>query len=163
MLSFAKALSLQTHPDKGLAERLHARNPGKFGDINHKPKIAITLSRFEFFVGFKSLNEIQELMRLKPLEQFVPANINFDDRALRELCETLLSLHPDAVSEAITKLQDIPLSEFGSNAIIPSLLDRLSKQYSKCDNGNLLAALLMNYVVLEPREAVCVPAISIHA
>ena len=163
MLSIAKALPLQIHPDKGLAERLHARDPEKFGDTNHKPEIAIALSRFELFVGFKPLNEIADLMRLKPLERFVPAYKNFDDGALRQLCVTLLALPPDTVSETITKIQDISLSEFGNNENVPSLLDRLSKQYSTFDNGNLVAALLMNYMVLEPGEAVCVPADGIHA
>lgn len=102
-------------------------------------------------------------MRLKPLEHLVPADKSFDDGALRQLCETLLSLAPETVSEIVTKIQDISLSEFGDNEIVPSLLDRLSKQYSTLDNGNLIAALLMNYMVLEPGEAVCVPADGIHA
>ncbi|CAI7566845.1 unnamed protein product [Penicillium glandicola] len=163
VLSFAKALPLQIHPDKSLAERLHAKDPEKFGDANHKPEIAIALSRFELFVGFKPFNEIAELIRLEPLGDFVPAHKNFDDGALRQLCETLLTLPPDTVSETLTKLQDTPLSEFGDSENVPSLLDRLSKQYSEFDNGNLVAALLMNYMVLEPGEAVCVPADSIHA
>ncbi|KAJ5158690.1 uncharacterized protein N7500_008341 [Penicillium coprophilum] len=163
VLSFAKALPLQIHPDKALAERLHAKDPEKFGDSNHKPEIAIALSRFESFVGFKPLHEIAELIRLKPLEQFIPTHEKFDEEALRQLCKTLLRLPPDTVSETITKLQDTPLSEFGNNENVPSLLDRLSKQYSKFDNGNLVAALLMNYMVLEPGEAICVPADGIHA
>ncbi|KAJ5494273.1 hypothetical protein N7463_010360 [Penicillium fimorum] len=163
VLSFAKALPLQIHPDKSLAERLHAKDPEKFGDSNHKPEIAIALSRFESFVGFKPLHEIAELVRLKPLEQYIPAHKNLDDEDLRQLCQTLLCLPPDTVSETITKLQDISLSEFGSNENVPGLLHRLSKQYSKFDNGNLVAVLLMNYMVLEPGEAICVPADGIHA
>ncbi|KGO67567.1 Mannose-6-phosphate isomerase [Penicillium italicum] len=163
ILSFAKALPLQIHPDKSLAERLHEKDPERFGDANHKPEIAIALSRFELFVGFKPLSEIAELMRLKPLEQFVPEHKSFDEGTLRQLCETLLKLGPGGVSETLTKLQETSLSEFGDNENVPSLLDRLSKQYSKFDNGNLIAALLMNYMVLEPGEAVCVPADGIHA
>jgi mannose-6-phosphate isomerase len=163
VLSFAKALPLQIHPDKGLAEHLHAIDPEKFGDSNHKPEIAIALTRFESFVGFKPLHQIAELMRLKPLERFMPVHKDFDDGSLRQLCETLLSLPPDTVSETITKLQDSPMPQSGNHHHVPSLLDRLNKQYSKFDNGNLVAALLMNYMILEPGEAVCVPADSIHA
>lgn len=36
VLSFAKALPLLIYSDKGLAERLHARDHEKFGDANHK-------------------------------------------------------------------------------------------------------------------------------
>lgn len=156
-------LPLQIHPDKSLAERLHEKHPERFGDANHKPEIAIALSRFELFVGFKPLSEIAELMRLKPLEQFVPEHKSFDEGTLRQLCENLLKLGPENVSETLTKLQETSLSEYGDNENVPSLLDRLSKQYSKFDNGNLIAALLMNYMVLEPGEAVCVPADGIHA
>ncbi|CAG8417361.1 unnamed protein product [Penicillium salamii] len=163
VLSFAKALPLQIHPDKELAERLHAKNPEKFGDANHKPEIAIALSRFELFVGFKPLYQISELLRLKPLQKLLPEHENLDDNALRKVCETLLTLPPDAVSNTIAELQKISLSESGNSEKVPSLLDRLSKQYSTFDNGNLVAALLMNYLVLEPGEAVCVPADGIHA
>lgn len=163
VLSFAKALPLQIHPDKRLAERLHASEPEKFGDTNHKPEIAIAMSRFELFVGFKPLETIAALMQLKPLKDLVPAHKTFDDEVLRQLCKTLLSLPPDTVSETIANLQDTALSEFGDSENVPALLDRLSKQYSTFDNGNLIAALLMNYMVLEPGEAVCVPADGIHA
>lgn len=163
ILSFAKALPLQIHPDKKLAEQLHEKNPEKFGDTNHKPEIAIALSRFEAFVGFKRLDEIAELVRLKPLEAFVPEHKNLDDEVLRQLCKSLLSLPPDTVSKTVTELQNSPLSEFGNDYRIPSLLRRLDEQYSKSDNGILVATLLMNYMILEPGEALCVPADSIHA
>ncbi|KAJ6115948.1 hypothetical protein N7523_006365 [Penicillium sp. IBT 18751x] len=163
ILSFSKALPLQIHPDKKLAEQLHKENPEKFGDTNHKPEIAIALSRFESFVGFKRLNDIAELMRLKPLEEFVPKHETFDDEVLRQLCSNLLSLPPDIVSKTVTELQNSPLSEFGNDYRIPSLLRRLDEQYSKSDNGILVATLLMNYIILEPGEALCVPADSLHA
>jgi mannose-6-phosphate isomerase len=163
ILSFAKALPLQIHPDKALAEKLHEKNPEKFGDTNHKPEIAIALSRFEAFVGFKRLEDISELMRLKPLESFLPEHEEFNDHVLRQLCTKLLSLSPEEVSETVTSLQDSPLSDFGNDHRIPSLLRRLDEQYSKSDNGILVATLLMNYLILEPGEAVCVPADSIHA
>ncbi|KAJ5620602.1 hypothetical protein N7510_004586 [Penicillium lagena] len=163
ILSFDKALPLQIHPDKSLAEQLHAKDPKKFGDTNHKPEIAVALSRFELFVGFKPVEELANIMRLKAVEQFVPTKSDFNDEALREICKTFLSFPPTTVSEMITKLKDTPESEFGKYRYIPSLLNRLSEQYSEFDNGNLVAALLMNYMTLEPGEAVCVPADSIHA
>jgi mannose-6-phosphate isomerase len=43
------------------------------------------------------------------------------------------------------------------------MLLRLSNQYSEGDNGNLVAALLMNYMTVKPGDAVCVPPDSIHA
>lgn len=161
-MSFEKALPLQIHPDKPLAERLHAKDPKKFGDANHKPEIAIALSRFEAFVGFKPVEDLAEIIKLEPLQRYAPIN-KVNDKTLRDLCKTLLSLTPESVSDLIAKLEQIPKTTLGKHEQIPALLKRLSEQYSQFDNGNLVAALLMNYMVLEPGEALCVPADSMHA
>lgn len=103
-------------------------------------------------------------MKIKPLDQFVPPHAIFDDELLRQICQKLLLLPPQTVSDTITQLLTLPGSAFGGNQHhIPGLLDRLRKQYTEYDNGTLVAVLLMNYVVLKPGEAVCVPADSIHA
>ncbi|KAL5359136.1 RmlC-like cupin domain-containing protein [Aspergillus floccosus] len=163
ILSFAKALPLQIHPDKSLAEKLHQEDPQKFGDPNHKPEIAVALSKFELFAGFKTLQETEALMKLKPLQRFVPANQPFDDDALRQICKAFLTLAPEVVAETIEGLVSLPEAQFGSQQYIPRMLERLRAQYSEFDNGNLVAALLMNYMMIEPGEAVCVPADGIHA
>ena len=163
ILSISKALPLQIHPDLKLAEKLHKQDPKKFGDTNHKPEIAVALSNFELFAGWKPLQDIQALLKLKPLEQFVPQTSNFDDETLRQVCINLLSTAPDNVERTIKELQNLPESQFGTETHIPGLLDRLSKQYSASDNGNLVATLLMNYLTLGPGDSVYVPADSIHA
>ncbi|OCH90105.1 mannose-6-phosphate isomerase [Obba rivulosa] len=43
ILSIQKALPLQIHPDKRLAEELHAEDPAAFADDNHKPEIAVAI------------------------------------------------------------------------------------------------------------------------
>ncbi|PWY86015.1 mannose-6-phosphate isomerase [Aspergillus heteromorphus CBS 117.55] len=166
ILSFDQALPLQVHPDKALSEKLHQTDPHKFGDPNHKPEIAIALSNFELFAGFKPLADIEQLMKLAPLQHFVPPHAvsAFDDEVLRELCRILLTLPPSIVSTTLTELLTMPEAQFGpTQRYIPGLLDRLRKQYPDTDNGSLVAALLMNYVTVGPGEAVCVPADSIHA
>ncbi|KAJ5175201.1 uncharacterized protein N7482_001078 [Penicillium canariense] len=163
ILSFSKALPLQIHPDLKLAAKLHKEDPEKYGDANHKPEIAIALSKFELFAGWKPLKDIQSLFKLKPLEHFVPSSGNFDDETLRQVCKALLSASPNEVASTIAELQSIPESQFGTDSYIPGMLDRLSKQYTECDNGNLVAALLMNYLTLGPGDSVFVPADSIHA
>ncbi len=55
ILSVSKALSVQAHPDKALAEALHARNPSAYPDGNHKPEMAIALTPFTAMVGFRSI------------------------------------------------------------------------------------------------------------
>ncbi|KAL2870279.1 RmlC-like cupin domain-containing protein [Aspergillus lucknowensis] len=163
ILSFDKALPLQIHPDKRLAEQLNLTHPDQFADPNHKPEIAVALSNFELFAGFKPLTDIEWLMQIKPLDQFVPAHATFDDELLRKICKILLQLPPETVAETITQLLTLPEAHFGKQRYIPGLLDRLRKQYSESDNGTLVAVLLMNYITLGPGEAVCVPTDSIHA
>ena len=52
MLSVAKALSIQAHPDKKLAQVLHKTQPQNYKDPNHKPEMALALTPFEAFCGF---------------------------------------------------------------------------------------------------------------
>lgn len=51
----SKALSIQAHPDKELAEVLHKMRPNVYKDSNHKPEMAIALSEFKALCGFVSL------------------------------------------------------------------------------------------------------------
>ncbi|KAL3473399.1 mannose-6-phosphate isomerase, class I [Aspergillus californicus] len=170
ILSFDKALPLQVHPDRRLAEQLNIADPKSFADPNHKPEIAVALSEFELFAGFKPLDEIKSLMALKPLAQFVPAyatatgTATFDDEVLRAICKTFLQLPPATVATTVSALSSLPSEGYKpEERYIPPLLERLSRQYSQSDNGTLVAVLLMNYMILKPGEAVCVPADSIHA
>jgi mannose-6-phosphate isomerase len=163
ILSFSKALPLQIHPDLSLAAKLHKEDPNKFGDTMHKPEIAIALSKFELFAGWKPLKDIQTLFELNHLGKFVPNPGQFNDETLRQTCKALLSAPPQTVAETTKDLQAIPESQLGAHSYIPSLLGRLVKQYGEGDNGNLVAALLMNYLTLGPGDAVFVPADSIHA
>ena len=163
ILSFSKALPLQIHPHKRLAERLHDVSPNKFGDSNHKPEIAIALSKFELFAGWKPLPDIESLMKLKPLERFTPQYNHFTNETLMQTCQSLLSASPTEVTETVKALEKLPESNFGAYPYIPGMLGRISKQYGDSDNGALVATLLMNYMTLGPGDSVFVPEDSIHA
>ena len=72
ILSFEKALPLQSHPDKALGQKLMEQEKMQswlgrnetFVDPNHKPEVAVVLSdRFVGFVGFRPLEEIQQFVR----------------------------------------------------------------------------------------------------
>eukprot|EP00629_Pelagomonadales_sp_RCC1024_P002932 CAMPEP_0119261320 /NCGR_PEP_ID=MMETSP1329-20130426/1431_1 /TAXON_ID=114041 /ORGANISM="Genus nov. species nov., Strain RCC1024" /LENGTH=488 /DNA_ID=CAMNT_0007260871 /DNA_START=156 /DNA_END=1619 /DNA_ORIENTATION=- len=66
VLSAGKALSIQAHPDKKLAEKLHATKPEIYKDSNHKPEMAIALTPFEAMCGFRRLPEIAVHLRKHP-------------------------------------------------------------------------------------------------
>lgn len=44
VLSVAKPLSIQAHPDKELAKQLHTSNPTAYKDDNHKPEMCVALT-----------------------------------------------------------------------------------------------------------------------
>ena len=75
ILSFDKALPLQSHPNRKLAGQLMQQEKKEswlsknetFVDPNHKPEIAIVLSEmFQGFVGFRPIEEIREFVRDVP-------------------------------------------------------------------------------------------------
>jgi len=164
ILSMAKALPLQIHPDKDLAARLHEEDPEKYTDSNHKPEIAVALTTFELFVGFKPLDEIEALLHLPPLRQFIPSNqTTFNNETLKQVCGAMLTASESTVRDVTHELLRLPKDVYGSGAHIPDLLPRLADDYTDSDNGILVALICMNYLVLEPGEAVYVPADGIHA
>lgn len=50
-----KALSIQAHPNKALAEKLHREDPLLYRDNNHKPEIALAVTPFQALCGFVPL------------------------------------------------------------------------------------------------------------
>lgn len=163
ILSIEKALPLQIHPDIELSKKLHQRDPEKFPDENHKPEIAVALSRFEAFCGFKTTDEIKALLALKPLEQFQPKESSWTNETLRQISKEMLTASEDTVAKALDGLQKVPKAELGRAAYVLDLIPRLVDQYGKSDNGNLVSLVLMNYLVLQPGEALWIPADGIHA
>nr|XP_061813338.1 mannose-6-phosphate isomerase isoform X2 [Nerophis lumbriciformis] len=58
VLSVNTALSIQAHPNRELAARLHAQFPEHYPDNNHKPEMAIALTHFQGLCGFRPVEEI---------------------------------------------------------------------------------------------------------
>ncbi|KAF2228217.1 RmlC-like cupin domain-containing protein [Elsinoe ampelina] len=163
VLSIAKALPLQLHPNKEMAAELHKKDPSNFTDPNHKPEIALALTDFEAFAGFKPLEIIHRLLKLKPLERFLPKSGNFDQEDLREVVRQMLTAEEDVVRSTVEALQKLPASEFGDQDHIHPLIPRLAKQYDIADNGILVTLITMNFLQLKPGECIQVPADGIHA
>ncbi|KAK8183881.1 RmlC-like cupin domain-containing protein [Phyllosticta citribraziliensis] len=165
VLSIAKALPLQLHPNKELAAKLHEKEPSHFTDPNHKPEIAIALSPFEAFTGFKHLADIEALLRLEPLQQFLPKGHKgpFTDQTLKAVVEKMLKASEDTVKRTEEALSALPGSAYGQHGYIAALLPRLQDQYGATDNGSLVALITMNYLRLAPGESIYIPADGIHA
>ena len=72
VLSAAHALSIQTHPNKEQAEKLHRVDPRNYPDDNHKPEIAIAIDSLTAIAGFKPVNQIRtNIEKLIELNDFV--------------------------------------------------------------------------------------------
>lgn len=163
ILSIQKALPLQIHPDIELSKKLHEQDPEQFGDTNHKPEIAVALSKFEAFCGFKPKHDMQMLLSLEPLKKFDPEAGRWTDDTLRDVCRSMLTASEASVKESLQGLGDIPKGDLGEQAYILDLIPRLIDQYGATDNGSLVALVLMNYLTFEAGEAIWIPADGIHA
>ena len=62
VLSIGKALSIQAHPNKKLAEQLHSKDPKNYPDDNHKPEMTIAITPFDGLCGFRPLAEISHFL-----------------------------------------------------------------------------------------------------
>ena len=165
VLSIAKALPLQLHPNKDLASKLHEKDPSNFTDPNHKPEIALALTKFEAFCGFKPLEKIGPLLQLEPLKKFLPSvkKPDFDDQTLKHVVKAMLTAEEKDIGTTVEALHKLDKSSFGDDTYIPELIPRLAEQYDKTDPGLLVALITMNYLVLQPGEGIFIPADGIHA
>lgn len=166
VLSISKALPLQLHPNKDLASKLHKEDPDQFTDPNHKPEIAIALSKFEAFCGFKPLADIAKLLSLEPLQHFISRDklAKFNDQELKAVVRKMLLASVEDVKKVYSGLTSLPKSSFGEEGKhIQALCPRLAEQYDESDPGILVALVTMNYLVLEAGESLYIPADGIHA
>lgn len=120
VLSINKALSIQAHPNKKLAEQLHKSNPKEYKDDNHKPEMTIAVTPFEGLCGFRPLAEIAyHLKHIKALRDLVgdsaaskfekvvsnsSASEKEQKQALKEVFTALMETKPDGVKPASEEL-----------------------------------------------------------
>ncbi|KAK3986796.1 mannose-6-phosphate isomerase [Cladorrhinum sp. PSN332] len=192
VLSINKALSIQAHPNKKLAEQLHARDPKNYPDDNHKPEMAIAITPFEGFCGFRPLNEIAHFL------EHVPAlrELIGEDKA-KEFIETVRKNEGNTAEEADQQNKKVLQSVFGAlmssseeamTAAAGKLVEAASSEGDNfagsgvpATSGSVLAELVtrlhgqygpdyglfvfffLNYVTLSPGEALFLRADDIHA
>ncbi len=173
VLSAAKALSIQLHPNKAQAVALHHAHPENYPDDNHKPEIAIALDSLDAIVGFKPSAKIAETLRSLPeLSEF----------ADQRLVETAISAKTDSDREvAIRNLYGDIMRRAGDagslSACIVSIHNRLSMkrilsheerlflsqhELYGTDVG-LLSFFFFNMVNLKPGQAIFTDAGVPHA
>ncbi|CAO2146771.1 unnamed protein product [Urochloa humidicola] len=177
VLSVAKALSIQAHPDRELASALHALRPATYRDANHKPEMAVAVTEFHALCGFAATKELKEVLRTVPeVQEFVGTeesrkllSVKEQDGGigvrsyLKSAFTKLMIASEEAVAEAIAKLKSRLNGESKVRTLTKKeqLVLSLEKQYP--GDVGVLAAFFLNYVKLSPGEALYVGANEPHA
>ncbi|XP_037403982.1 mannose-6-phosphate isomerase 1-like [Triticum dicoccoides] len=177
VLSVAKPLSIQAHPDKGLAELLHAMRPATYRDANHKPEMAIAVTDFRALFGFAGIQELKDVIRTVPevaglighedADKLMTVKEYHDGNDVKSSLQSafakLMTASKEAVSEAVNKLKGRlnDESEIRTLTEKEELVLSLERQYP--EDVGVLAALLFNYVKLSPGEAIYIGANEPHA
>ncbi|KAG6026924.1 Mannose-6-phosphate isomerase [Claviceps citrina] len=188
VLSINKALSIQAHPNKKLAEQLHARDADHYPDDNHKPEMAIAITPFEGLCGFRPLAEISHfLVHIASLRALVGEEVAAElvdtvskgndghDEAnkavLKKAFSALMSSSKEEVSKSLPGLVGQARTEGAqfaaggvastTGAILAELVTRLYGQFG--DDIGIFVLFFLNFVTLQPGEALFLVADDIHA
>ncbi|TID18436.1 mannose-6-phosphate isomerase-like [Venturia nashicola] len=192
VLSVNKALSIQAHPNKKLAEQLHAKDPKNYPDDNHKPEMTIAVTPFDGLCGFRPLAEISHFLSSVPSLRWLvgeDAASKFESaikgketsssdsdtasnkKALQSLFTQLMNASKSAIEAAsadlLTQAQTEGDSFAGSGGPANTgaeLSALVGRLNSQFPNDiGLFVTFLLNYVKLAPGEAMFLKADDIHA
>ncbi|CZT01473.1 probable mannose-6-phosphate isomerase [Rhynchosporium agropyri] len=191
VLSIGKALSIQAHPNKKLAEKLHAKDSKNYPDDNHKPEMTIAITPFDGLCGFRPLAEIAHFFETVPtLKELVgekgtefistvrgqetsdkPEDEEKNKKSLRAAFTALMKSSPESIKSLSADLVCSASSEGSSFAggglkstsgqELADLVTRLNRQFPN-DIG-LFVLFFLNYIKLEVGEAMFLKADDIHA
>jgi len=167
ILAAEKALSIQVHPNReqamagfaaedaaGVERNAPNRN---YRDANHKPELICALTPFDALCGFRPVAATRALLAELALPElrFVEAALAADD-PLRGAFTAVLT-HPDPGAAVAALAARAEASGVDALAGV-----RLAAADFPGDVG-VLVALLLNYVRLEPGEAIYLGAGNVHA
>ena len=186
VLSVGKALSIQAHPDRQLAQKLHAEKPNMYKDDNHKPEMAIAITDFRGFCGFRPLKETVALLNevpefkgiVAPPEELLrelaaaTAKATPDEEAekklLRDIFGRLMKASDASVAQYTAKLAkryesggDSSISELERSYSLPALCLSLQSQFP--NDVGIFCAFLLNHLSLSPGQALFLGANEPHA
>ena len=162
VLSAAEPLSIQAHPDKVQAERLHARDPQHYPDATHKPEVAIALDRLTALAGLKSAEELRATLTAYPEIAAFMGEAGADPReSFITLIRQALAA-PQALSATSRRLAARLEQTPPPRPEAETLFLTLRPTYGDADVG-LLALFYLNLIHLEAGEGLYLPAGVPHA
>lgn len=183
VLSAGKALSIQAHPDKPTAAKLHKENPSAYGDANHKPEMAIALTPFEAMCGFRRLEEVALLLKKHPefaacisqeakIAVFLADSPADQKDALQKLFSSFMSCDVEKskaqLQKLLARLQDEQLNVHPHPHDEPAwerkcarAILRLAQQFP--GDAGAMSPLFLNYLLIAPGESFFMAANEPHA
>ncbi|MFW6414561.1 MAG: mannose-6-phosphate isomerase, class I [Verrucomicrobiota bacterium] len=168
VLDCRKNLSIQAHPDKQLAEKLHAEDPENYPDDNHKPEIAVSICGMEAFCQFRPVTEIKNnLLRLNTLAEAFADFLAGDgicdespEKWLRQVYTKLFDMPQERVERLLVDLRQ-ELEKAEKHELSDKWVHELLTN-NPGDRG-VLNAYFLNIIYLEEGEAVFLAANEPHA
>ena len=177
VLSAARPLSIQVHPDRAQAQRLHARDPQHYPDPNHKPEVAIALDGLSALAGFKPFGgilgalertpELAELagpVLLRDLAAAATAPPSTQQALVRRLYGALVESASDGEAALLGALERLERRLRGRAHLAEeeALFLDLRREYPGPDIG-LLTVFLLNLVHLKAGQGLYIGAGVPHA
>ncbi|XP_008586779.1 PREDICTED: mannose-6-phosphate isomerase [Galeopterus variegatus] len=178
VLSVETALSIQAHPNKELAEKLHLQAPQHYPDANHKPEMAIAITPFQGLCGFRPVEEIVTFLKKVPEFQFLigdsaatqlKQSMSCDSQAMASALQSCFSNLMKSEKKVVVEQLNLLVKRIsqqvaaGNNMedICGELLLQLHQQYPG-DIG-CFAIYFLNLLNLKPGEAMFLEANVPHA
>lgn len=186
VLAAEEPLSLQAHPSAEQAAEGFAREEARgiprdapernYSDPNHKPELICALTELHALAGFRDPLRTAELLAalrvpaLEPYRRMLFAEPNAD--GLRTLFTTWITMPQPSVQAVLPPTLDGCIGLLRRNGV-SSGADRSNGFGGECQvvlelaetypgDVGVLAALLLNHVVLAPGEAMYLPAGNLH-
>ncbi|MET9224100.1 MULTISPECIES: mannose-6-phosphate isomerase, class I [unclassified Streptomyces] len=178
VLAAGAPLSVQVHPDLAQAKAGFADEEARgiptdapdrnYKDANHKPEMLVALSPFDGLCGFRRPTDAADLIdglgvpALAPYADILRAHP--EDKALREVLAAVLTAEPEAMAESVTAAAEAAarLSTTDSPYAADYAAYAQAAHSFPGDRG-VIAAMLLNYVRLQPGEALYLGAGVPHA
>ncbi|XP_075747370.1 mannose phosphate isomerase [Rhipicephalus microplus] len=168
VLSVGAPLSIQAHPTKVMAKKLHEARSDLYPDSNHKPEIAIALTDFEAFCSFRPLQEITNLLKGLPELREVLGPLAEQSLSSKAELHTWFKAVITAPAKVflpqlnkLTERLEKNVEAVGIPQELASVFLRVHKSYPN-DIG-CFVIFFLNYVKLKPGEALFLAADEPHA
>ncbi|MEU0812379.1 mannose-6-phosphate isomerase, class I [Streptomyces sp. NPDC005970] len=178
VLAAASPLSLQVHPDLARAGAGFADEEARgvpldaahrnYKDANHKPELICALTPFDGLCGFRDADQAGELLAALEVDSLKPyvdvLHAHPESHALREVLTAVLTADREAIADTVHQAAAAAErlgAQDGPHAAAYRAYASIARHYP--GDPGVIAAMLLNYVRLQPGEALYLGAGVPHA